>query len=308
MEARETLDNAPKQDIGASAQGSITALEVLMAKNSDVRFDAHKHLSCSLGSHSEQSSSSDQAFRRSYDAEVAILGQMLFNLRVAIQPHLTAPIFHSGISIPTISNLPGSLVEAARDFAGPRDLYSPNTLITAAATSIAEFSNPAQIMNEEVLKNVLVFEYHPFALYSSLFVDSASVPVARRLDTLAGSNARISDIFTSEEQYWDHVREALLHVSQEYAEQTVEVVKVVSPGSIGTRFSALVEDVFDMMSSMGLGRPIILIEEDSNTAARGAAYLAGRFAQDRESLYQSQQREQAKITADAEYAILTELK
>ena len=172
--------------------------------------------------------------------DILTLTTLLTALKRTAQHRLPGTVVRIGVSIPTTSTLSASVLEAALDSAGLRDLHSADTLIVSAAAAIGNGeSRGGTRRKKKEEKGRLVLEYQPLALTASFFFPSSSpssstvpitsrgkergeegreqVPVWRFSDSNAGSRVHDQLVGLSlEGSYRDHLNDVVARILSGY--------------------------------------------------------------------------------------------
>lgn len=243
--------------------------------------------------------------------DILTLTTLLTALKRTAQHRLPGAVVRIGVSIPTTSTLSASMLEAALDSAGLRDLHSADTLIVNAAAAVSSGGSGGG------KKGRLVLEYQPLGLTASVFFPSSSpssssitpsvsrerersedgneqVPVWRYSDTNAGS--RVHDQLVGlgfEGSYWDHLHTLVARILSRYIHhgrpghedsagvvEWLESVHIVGSGVRGDEFRGLVGRVLESLlgKERGEAGSVRLMYEEEFAAARGAARAAASAA------------------------------
>ena len=195
---------------------------------------------------------------------------MIADLRSAVESHLSVQLKAVAVSIPTITKLQPSTVNAALKNAGLSNMHPNNLILSAASAALisADITTPSP-------SNILILEYQPFALITTLSPHNPRSSTSPVLDEAAGSIARDSHKFSSGFGYWQHVQAAISQLPKSFPDKPIDTVVVAGKYADKEDFMQNMQmAILLRFPRASLKRPELLIRQPLFSAARGAARFA----------------------------------
>ena len=203
---------------------------------------------------------------------------MIRRLRATVEYRLSTNLQAVAVSIPTITSLQAATAHAALRLAGLQNVHPDKGTLSAASAAIINMEIAKYVPDTISSPNILVLEYQPFALVSTLDIDNPK-PVSRAiLDEAAGSIARHSHTFSSEWGYWRYVRDAMSRLAKKFPDTPVNVVVVVGDVANEQEFVKNAAEAIESFPEGLLRSPQVVLQRPLFSAARGAATFAKRAA------------------------------
>ncbi|KAL9628939.1 MAG: hypothetical protein Q9164_007090, partial [Protoblastenia rupestris] len=213
-------------------------------------------------------------------SDIQILGLMLSQLRNAAESQLCTRLTNLAVSIPTIISLSTSTLNAALASAGLQSLIQENAPLKSASAAVMGVNGASQPVDKALGLKILVLEYYPFALISTVKIDGEEPLPAAILDEAAGSIARYAHTFSGERVYWKYVKQAIQRIPIKMPSPPVDIVVAVGEDASNERFAEVLNEAVDGLSQGLLKRPKVLQQNPLFSVARGAATVAAQALED----------------------------
>ena len=205
---------------------------------------------------------------------------MIRHLRARVEHRLSAHLPAVAVSIPTVTTLQAATVNAALALAGLQNAHPNKVALSAASAALVNTDVLLHVADKFSVPNILILEYQPFALVSTLGSDNTGPSSPAMLDEAAGSIARHSHTFCSEWGYWRYVRDAMSRLAKKFPDTPVDVVVAIGDAANDRDFVKNAKDATESFPEGLLRKPQVIYQRPLFSAARGAASFAKKAVEE----------------------------